>query len=165
MVNLIAKLLAQPRIAAWIIKHGQRNPYFHLDGYMRRWWLMPRWLLIKNKNGNLFPRSWLPFCIRLHHIQAPDAGRVMHDHPANYRSFILKGGYTELRPCDLRCHSIDLFNRSAGDTAAAKAEQYHRINWVSDGGVWTIFIMGRRRQEWGFLVEGRKILWTEYTDL
>jgi hypothetical protein len=158
LLNLIAKLLARPRITAWIIKYGRRCPYYHLDGYMGRWWLMPRWLLTKNKNGHWFPRSWVPFCIRLHHIQAPDAGTVLHDHPANYRSFILKGAYLEIRPDK----PVGSYCRVAGETIAAKAEQFHRINWVPFGGVWTIFIMGRRRQEWGFLVEGRKIPWREY---
>lgn len=25
----------------WLIKRAERTPYFHLDGYMLRWWLVP----------------------------------------------------------------------------------------------------------------------------
>ncbi len=25
----------------WLIERAKRTPYFHLDGYMRRWWLVP----------------------------------------------------------------------------------------------------------------------------
>ncbi|MGY2162192.1 hypothetical protein HX799_07410 [Pseudomonas tolaasii] len=49
MINLfwriVAKLLARPAVAAWLIARAQRTPYLHImsaDGtemYMRRWWL------------------------------------------------------------------------------------------------------------------------------
>jgi hypothetical protein len=190
ILKTIAKILARPRIATWIIKHGQRTPYFHLDGYMDRWWLMPRFLLTRDARGNLFPRKWLPFSIRLHHIKREDDGRVMHDHPANFRTFILSGWYIEQRVTNINCNHVGksllvisdldyagctecLSNhfREHGDTATLRSEQYHRISYVSYGGVWTIFIMGRRRQEWGFWVRdennfnGRKIPWREYEDL
>ena len=40
--------------------------------------------------------------------------------------------------------------------------QYHRISAISDDGVWTLFITGRKRGTWGFWVNGRKVPWREY---
>lgn len=33
---------------------------------------------------------------------------------------------------------------------------------VSDGGVWTFFIMGQKKHTWGFLVDGVKIPYYTY---
>ena len=28
-------------MVSWLIRRAQRTPYFHLAGYMERWWLVP----------------------------------------------------------------------------------------------------------------------------
>jgi len=33
----------------WLIDRAKRTPYFHLDGYMNRWWLVPYNTVIKRK--------------------------------------------------------------------------------------------------------------------
>lgn len=160
--NLIARFIAaHPRLVDWLIARAQRTPYFHIAGeegvYMRRWWLMPRWTLKADERGNLMPKAWMPFSVRVHHICLPDHDRDLHDHPFNYRTVILRGCYVE----------EDIFSvrrsRIPGDTVAATAQTFHRIASVSkDGGVWTLFIMGRRINPWGFLVGGRKVHWRAY---
>lgn len=159
--NLIAYFIAaSPHLVDWLIARAQRTPYFHIAGedgiYMRRWWLMPRWTLHVDAEGNLMPRPWMPFSIRIHHICKPDHDRDLHDHPFNYRTIILRGGYCE----------EDIFGvmsaHVAGDTVAATAQTFHRIAWVPKEGVWTLFIMGRRINPWGFLVGGRKVHWRTY---
>jgi hypothetical protein len=52
--------------------------------------------------------------------------------------------------------------RNQGDTATLRYGEYHRIDRISRGGVWTLFITGRHRGIWGFKVDGVKVPWREY---
>jgi hypothetical protein len=161
MWRLAARLLSHPHVTAWLIRHCASRPYYHLDGYMDRWWLTPRFLLTRDQYGNLFPYDWLPmiFKVRLHHIKRPDQDRHKHDHPADNRSIILRGMYEEQ----------DVMNvghiRRAGDTVFRRAECFHRISYVPADGVWTLWWRGDTVNEWGFLVDGRKIGWRTYLGL
>jgi hypothetical protein len=161
--QIIAYIVTRWEVRAWLIKKAKQTPYFHLTDYMDRWWLMPRCLLTRHPDGYLFPRSWLPFSIRIHHIKRPDAGRDLHDHPFDYRTIILFGWYVE----------EDVFGQhyfmGEGDTKSARAQTFHRIvdmpkpgTSLEGGGVWTLFIMGRRINSWGFIVGGRKVHWKKY---
>jgi hypothetical protein len=142
---LIARFVAQPRIVRLIKWWAFRHPYIHLEGYMERW--------------HVIPFSWrLPFAVRLHHILRPDKDPKLHDHPWNWRSIILDGYYIE----------EDVFGqmnfRGHGETRAANAETFHRIDFVRPGGVWTLFISYRYRNRWGFMTGSppRKIYYREY---
>lgn len=162
--RLIARTMASaPRLVERVIHIAQRTPYFHLQHangspYMSRWWLMPRWMLKHDEHGHLVPRAWVPVSFRLHHIHTADDGRDLHDHPFDYRTLLLRGWYVEQ----------DIFGKNrwfrAGSTRAARAQTFHRITSVSVGGCWTLFIMGRRINRWGFLVGGRKVYYRDYFD-
>lgn len=160
--QILAGFIAtRPRLVDFIIKVGQRNEYSHLyhyDGsdYMGRWWLMPRWLCKLDEHGYPYPFDWLPFIIRLHHIRSADWDRDLHDHPANYRTILLRGCYVEQDVYGTKRVYI------SGSTRGAKAETFHRISEVSEGGVWTIFIMTKKCNSWGFLVNGKKVPWRKY---
>ena len=79
------KSLVQRLIAA-LIDRAMRTPYFHLPGYMDRYWLMK-------------PSKWTLGCsVRIHHILSSDSDRVLHDHPWPFVTMILRGGYFEDRP-------------------------------------------------------------------
>lgn len=156
IAKLIAALLARPRIAGFIIERAMRTPYRDIlspDGekvYMRRWWLFNRYDLEAG------PRwRWLP-SIRVHHIMEPDHDRHLHDHPWNARTFILDGWYLEEMP------SGRVFMRHEGHTGRLLFDQYHRIEAVSPGGVWTLFMTWKYRGTWGFLVDGKKIAYHKY---
>lgn len=181
--RLFAKVLAHPTVAAWIIARAARTPYLHIrsaDGqevYMGRWWLFNAY----DRETHLARIRWIPWSIRVHHIMRPDADRDLHDHPWDARTVILRGSYTEerLEPCetadllkrdaDLRwvpgyeIHRLAIRTRQAGDTAQLKHGEYHRIEEVSPGGVYTLFITSRWKGDWGFLVNGVKVAWREYT--
>ncbi|WP_439885805.1 hypothetical protein ACTACK_12885 [Pseudomonas syringae] len=181
--RLFAKVLAHPAIAAWVIARAARTPYLHIrsaDGqevYMGRWWLFNAY----DRETHLARIRWIPWSIRVHHIMRPDADRDLHDHPWDARTVILRGSYTEerLEPCetadllkrdaDLRwvpgyeIHRLAIRTRQAGDTAQLKHGEYHRIDEVSPGGVYTLFITSRWKGDWGFLVNGVKVAWREYT--
>ena len=157
----LARLLARPTALRWLQRLAARTPYFDIHGtdgstYMRRWWLLPKWCLrFDPKCGALMPKPWMPFSIRLHHIMRPDANRHLHDHPFNFRSILLQGWYVERRPDGGR-------TITAGETYRAPATRWHRISQLSEGGVWSLFIMGRRVNDWGFLVDGEKVPWQRY---
>jgi len=185
--RLLAKLLARPFAATWLIARAQRTPYQHImsaDGtemYMGRWWLFNPYDRQTHK-GKL---AWFPWSIRIHHIKRPDADRDLHDHPWNARTVILRGSYVEQRQASeewkramqsgfvsnpdpkfvewITRDACEWIKRAEGDTAQLRHLEYHRIDSVSDGGVWTLFITSRWQGDWGFLVKGRKVDWRIYT--
>lgn len=163
--SLIAWLVSRQPVADWIIQRAQRTPYFHLKGYMKRWWLFNGY----SSDQSLSPEErrkqkrfpWLPISIRVHHILREDLGRYLHDHPWNARTIILRGWYVERR---LAADLGSLYEgerhallRMRGDTATLKFGEYHEIASVSSGGVWTLFICGEYQGDWGFLVNGKKV--------
>ncbi len=148
MWKLIAKILSRRTVTNWLIQRAQRTPYFHLDGYMNRWWLFNRFDQPKYK-------PWLP-SIRIHHILRKDSERVLHDHPWNARTIILRGWYLEEK------EGGEYYTRRRGDTATLRYGEFHSIRAVSLGGVVTMFITWKYKGAWGFKVNGKKIPWREY---
>jgi hypothetical protein len=186
--RLVAKLLARPAIADWLIARAKLTPYQHImsaDGtemYMGRWWLFNPYSREPHK-----PRFWwCPWSFRIHHILREDNDRDMHDHPWNARTIILRGWYTEQREASDECkervlaemapkpnsdfekwltsNATELIERKRGDTAQLMHGEYHRIDQVSTGGVFTLFITSKWRGDWGFLVNGVKVPWRTYTN-
>jgi len=164
------------RHSGWLIQRAKRAPYRHItdsDGrvYMERYWLFNPY---ETADGVRPKRSWwrqaLP-SIRLHRIMLPDDARHLHDHPWNARTIILDGWYVERRPhwsalLDDELDELNTYLRTmrAGDTAQVLYGQYHRIEEISAGGVWTMFITWKYRGTWGFYVNGRKIGYQKYLD-
>lgn len=179
VVNLlwkgVAKIVAIPFVANWLIKRAKRTPYFHLDGYMDRWWLFNPYGENLSQNEKLRHNrkwTWLP-SIRVHHIFREDYARDMHDHPWNARTIILKGWYEEERLAtnyssgygyNFKYDKINKYYRTPGDTARLLFGEYHNITKVSEGGVWTLFFTWDYMGTWGFLVNGKKVPWREYTN-
>lgn len=181
--NSIARFVARPTIANWLIQRSLKTPYTHLPrtddpSYMARYWVFNPYDRVTNK-----PKYWFcPWSIRVHHIKRDDYERDMHDHPWNARTIILKGHYFEKR-LELAT-SLDLLRdekilwddkgepcvetlhwRRPGDTAKLAFQQYHTVVDVSEGGVWTLFISGPWRGVWGFLVDAVKIPWKTYLNV
>ncbi|GMV81224.1 MAG: hypothetical protein AMXMBFR7_24080 [Planctomycetota bacterium] len=99
---------------------------------------------------------YLPgFRLYLHRIFRADGDRHLHDHPWNFTSLVLKGGYREETP-------QGIFERRAGALIRHKAEDYHRILELYTQSAWTLVLCGRKRRPWGFLVGNRWIPWNEY---
>ncbi len=171
-----AYTVSREPIANYLIRRSQRTPYFHLVGYMNRWWLFNGYgndpsTPEKSRHGK--PISWLP-SVRVHHILREDYARDMHDHPWDARTIILKGDYDEERymPPDIYQNMysdnpmghVEYFNRTRGDTATLKFGEYHNITRVSKGGVFTLFFTWKYMGTWGFLVNGKKVPHKEYTN-
>lgn len=150
----IAWLVSRKPIANWLINRAKRTPYFHLDGYMNRWWLFNGYS-VPGEQTKIIPRwPWLP-SIRIHHILREDRAEHLHDHPWDGRTIILDGWYIE--------ETETYFStRISGDTRPIKFGEYHSIKKVSDGGVYTLFITWKYQGTWGFLVDGKKVHYKQY---
>jgi hypothetical protein len=158
MYKSIAKILSRPRVFNYLLNRAKKTPYFHIYGegdkqlYMERYWLFNPY---PGAGSKLRSYKWFPLSIRIHKIVKPDNDTNLHDHPWNARTFILKGWYRERR--------LDGYKmRYTGDTARLNFDEYHSIVMVDDVGVYTLFVSGRRRGMWGFLVGGVKVPYKEH---
>ena len=160
--KVLARAVAHPRVANWLIRRSQRTPYMHLPGYMRRFWLFNGY--DHGTRVKRFPR--LP-SIRIHHILREDRAAHLHSHPWDARTIILCGEYMERRrDVDLTAEfgfDVDVtYRRSPGDTASLTPTDLHHITSVSDGGAWTLFITWADVGSWGFQVDSKLIDRHEY---
>lgn len=153
--QLLAWVVSRPAIADYLIKKSQWTPYFHLPGYMKRWWLFNRYSEVGSMETIERKFKWLP-SVRIHHILREDRAEHKHDHPWDARTIILKSGYVEVMEDD-----SEEF-RGPGDTRAIKYGEYHHIRWVAPGGAYTMFITWKYVGTWGFLVDGKKVPWKQY---
>ena len=92
-----------------------------------------------------FETPW--FSIRLHHWVAPDDDRAKHDHPWDFTTFVLKGGYTDAGPDgDEHLRAPAIRHRTAT----------HQHTVFPDlGGAWTVIVTGPIVRNWGFWVGGK----------
>ena len=162
--NAFAWLVTRPQVTAWLYRRAIKRPYTPIisrDGrrvYMERFWLFNPYPANEEERmrrgwlGNLLPSA------RLHHIRLPDDDAHLHDHPWDARTIILSGEYIE--QLDDAGHKMRY--RPQGYTGPVLFGQYHRIHWVPEEGVWTLFITWRYRGTWGFRVNGQKVPYKEY---
>ena len=144
---IAAYLFNHQRLVEILFARALKTPYHHLEGYMLRWWLIA-------------PSKWLPFSARFHFILRADIDHHMHDHPWAFRSIVLSGWYEEqqLTPDGGITYKV----RRAGTTHRCELGQFHRINNVSENGVLTLVIIGKKQDSWGFLVNHKRVDWREY---
>ena len=96
-------------------------------------------------------RESFPFNIFLHKFLKSDPDDL-HDHPWNYRTIILSGGYWEHTEKGRKW-------KGPGSYIYAPAEHYHRVELAKDknGNIincWTLFMPGMRQRDWGFKKDG-----------
>lgn len=157
--QLIARFLAWPRVADWLLRRAERTPYDHLaicKGRVQR--RKPGWVLGSDSHWYMRRFRLLrigPLQIRLHNILAEDPGRHRHSHPWPFRTFILRGWYLEQRG------DIGGF-RLSGSSFAMGRDDFHRITQISDGGAWTLFCTWGPRRGWGFRVNGETVPHDDY---
>lgn len=94
------------------------------------------------------------FAVYIHRFVEPDVP-IFHDHPWDFVSIMLAGGYTEHRP------GLPAVERRRGSIAYRVAEGAH---WVDDlqGDTWTLILRLRRRREWGFWTRNGWTPWRDY---
>tara|TARA_X000000950_G_scaffold167482_1_gene204538 strand:+ start:19926 stop:20363 length:438 start_codon:yes stop_codon:yes gene_type:complete len=104
-------------------------------------------------------RKDFPFNFTLHKVLVSDEPKL-HDHPWNWGAFILKGGYWENTP-------EGRFWRGPGSLRFRKAEDLHWLELAKDKDgneipCWSLFFMGQKRKDWGFMHDGKWIDNTTY---
>jgi hypothetical protein len=147
------------RIVDWLIARAMKTPFVHLEGYMNRYWLLPYGWFFKRKG--LF--DW---AARIHQILRSDDDRAFHDHPWNYVTVVLRGGYWEVRP---QYDSWGLYTGNTrvwygpGSILFRPAKSWHRLEIPEGKDAWTLFITGTWVQKWGFMPNPKwKIRYEEY---
>lgn len=123
-----------------------------------------RYRIIKDRIGDdiyleryylfLRDRNTFPFNIFLHKFKKSDPDDL-HDHPWNYRTIVIKGGYWETTP-------EGKFWRGVGHYRFCEARSLHRIELEKDVDCWTLFIPGKYKREWGFMTNNKWVQWEEY---
>lgn len=127
---------------------------------------------IKSKEGVLHFQRYRffqskKFAIYLHFIAKSDEDKHPHNHPWNFVSIILKGGYIEslwkydtvynvsgIPNCHYNGYFITKYVRKLWKNfiAIRDAESYHKIELLAP--TWTLVFTGPRRlDEWGYLTE------------
>lgn len=94
------------------------------------------------------------FGIMVHKMLRSDYDRALHDHPWDFLSIVLKGGYAE----EFEERGVRDFRFNApGHILFRKAEFKHRV--ILDKGkiCWTLVFKGPRRRKWGFWIRDYKI--------
>lgn len=124
---------------------NSRDPDFKIgpsdDPYLLRWFLTPR-----GSEGGIY----------LHKFLHDDEDRALHDHPWNSTSIVLSGKYREFT--DKLPPTIIV----AGQVVLRPAPYPHRLQVIEQG--FTLFIMGPRIREWGFLCDAGWRHWTRFVD-
>lgn len=94
--------------------------------------------------------------IFLHHFHSDDASDQLHNHPWCGTSLILAGSYMEERMVDGAIRERVL---SPGDINRLEPDTFHRVELLDqEHGVWTLFAVGKRVQEWSFMNRATGVL-------
>ena len=92
-------------------------------------------------------RTWFPFNKFLHNFRKSDIDDL-HDHPWPFMTIILKGGYYEHTP-------KGKFWRGVGHIGWGASANLHRLELKPGVYPWTLFFVGPKRKEWGFIYNGK----------
>jgi hypothetical protein len=147
-----------------------------IDPYLHRYYLVnTRWL-----DGIPFLKRF-SYRVVLHHCVKSDEDGL-HDHPWNWRSRLLSGGYWEVTPqgtywrspeggwrsrkgCDFHRLVLDEDLSSKDKIAAIMSTGQHCLVINPNKETWSLFVMGPRYKEWGFLdKDGKWVQHQEYLD-
>jgi hypothetical protein len=105
-----------------------------------------------------------PCSVYLHNIHRADLDEALHSHPWLWsQTTILHGGYIEQRGSvqDGKLWLADARGYRIGEGHVMDQHAVHRIMSVAPD-TWTLFMVGPKRQSWGFFVEGRGMVpWRE----
>lgn len=116
----------------------------------------------------LFKCKW--FAIRIHHILLSDDD-CLHDHPWDFVSIILKGGYYEKHDKDVVAINYPFVYPHSyrskkwykiGNVLFRKAEWKHSLELRPGETCWTFVIMFKDKREWGFWTKKGWVKWSEY---
>jgi hypothetical protein len=109
------------------------------------------------------------FAIYLHFIFLPDEDRDPHDHPFNFWSFIIRGGYTErlwdIVPGAYKSTALRPAKKNWGVLSFHKMgqRQAHMISQLIPGTITLVFCGPKTGNgRWGFYTENGFVPWAKY---
>lgn len=103
-------------------------------------------------------RKKFPFNVTLHKVLKSDEP-TLHDHPWNYATFIIKGGYNEFVPVyskEGKVVGAQAVWRGPGHFRVRGSDDLHWLELKKDADgneipCWSLFFMGKKAKEWGFM--------------
>jgi hypothetical protein len=103
-------------------------------------------------------RRGYDWAVQFHHLLVDDPDPDLHDHPWDFVSSLLTGGYRE--------HGADgsTIEYEAPCVIARPAEVPHRLELL-DGPMWTLVSCGPVRRGWGFHTAGGFVPWRRYREV
>jgi len=103
---------------------------------------LTRWRLIQT--------PW--FGVYLHRMDGPDSRPTLHDHPWEFASIILRGGYREVYNAEPARSALtdDYRIHRAGDVNRLHVTDGHYIRELFRVPTWTLMLVGRRQRTWGY---------------
>jgi hypothetical protein len=132
----------------------------------KRWALMERFEVphMDDPDVNYLERlriiSTPLFSIYLHRLGTPDSRPTLHDHPWCFVSFILRGGYDEMR---LNKQTMVPRIRRVRFVNVMRRDDAHYIRNLHRTPTWSLLFVGARRREWGYWrpdLESSRGTWT-----
>jgi hypothetical protein len=110
------------------------------------------------------------FSVYIHNICESDLDLHMHDHPWDFTTILIKGGYKEYT----KDHPVGWYylpiGRRTYDTPGMymihhRAEDMHKIQLLDNKPAWSLFLCGPRRREFGYDVDGKWVHNKTYREL
>lgn len=119
--------------------------------------------------GSVYLRRWLltptvfGWRLMLHKICRPDADRVLHDHPWDFLTLCLRGGYDEFVLASDGARNVEALR--PGQARMRSSNHTHRIARILGPAAWTLVLHGPRRRQWGFWdTDARPVMFTVAAD-
>lgn len=138
----------------WIEKRGGKRSIYRIpDNRTEPELYLERFYLVKCR--------W--FEAMVHRFHQSDLGDI-HDHPWNSCGWILREGYLE-HVLDKSTNMVGIFKRRPGNFSNRKATDFHRVELRpgTAGKVYTLFLTGIRKRNWGFLTNKGWVDWETYS--
>jgi hypothetical protein len=143
------------RVLNWLERHDRKRIIMDRtenEPYLERYYIFFK------------ERVTFPYNVFLHKFLKSDPDDV-HDHPWNYFTIILKGGYWEWIPVfNTLGEKFSEYRvwRGPGSFRFGGMNNYHRIELEPGVNAWTLFFVGPKKREWGFLVNNKWIHYEQY---
>ena len=103
------------------------------------------------------------FGVYLHNMRRSDYDRALHNHPWPFVSVVLRGGYLEHHDQTVGGYKTAEWHKP-GSVLVRPAEWRHRFEIEPGIRAWTLVIVGRRKQRWGFFLPTGFCWWRQHNE-
>src|SRR6185437_4769614 len=86
----------------------------------------------------------------------------LHDHPWDFISIILKGGYNEVTETTAPGIGEKYELITPGRILYRPAEWRQRVELINEQQSWSIILVGQRKRKWGFWPNGKWCFWRKF---